>query len=161
MQIIEKDILEDEDILDYICFTANSFVKNNGALVMGAGFAKTIKDKFIDIDFKFGAIVNDVKEVVNIHRTSYDILKRDFPRYGLVFVDNIGAFQTKYAFNNKSPIELVQFSTEKLKEFAENNPDKIIGLNYPGIGLGGLQEEQVLPLIETLPDNVLIYKKSI
>lgn len=160
MQIIEKDILDDEEILDYICFTSNSFVKNNGSLVMGAGFAKSIKDKFPNIDLEFGKLINSITDLVSIHRTSYDILKRNFPRYGLVFIDNIGAFQTKYSFNNPSTVELIQFSTEKLKEFAENNPNKLIGLNYPGIGLGKLQEEQVLPIIETLPDNVLIYKKS-
>lgn len=158
MQIIEKDILEDEEILDYICFTANSFIKNNTALVMGAGFAKTIKDKFKDIEFKFGKLISETKDFVKVHRTPYDILKRDFPKFGLVFVDNIGAFQTKYSFTNNSTVELIQFSTEKLKEFAENNPDKTIGLVYPGIGLGRLQEGQVLPILEILPDNVLIYK---
>ena len=69
-----------------------------------------------------------------------------------------GMFQTKYHYGDNSSIELIEFSTELLKEYSNRNPQEKIYLNYPGINHGRLKEEDVYPIIKELPDNVYIWK---
>lgn len=164
MKIIEKDIWDDFNELDYLLFTANSFIKNDKSLAMGRGIAKEVKDRFPDIDKKFGKLILEnihLHEVKKVHRSEYDVKKKDFAKFGLILLDKIGAFQTKYHFRDRSDLDLISFSTSLLESFANENPDKVIGLTFPGINFGRLSEESVLPIIESLPQNVRVYKYAI
>ena len=164
MNIIEKDIWDDFEELDCLLFTANSFIKNDKSLAMGRGIAKEVKDKFPGIDKEFGEIImstlysNDSKR---LHRSEYDTVKKDFSKFGLIVLGKIGAFQTKYHFKYKSELSLIEFSISMLDVYARDNPDKLIGLTFPGINYGKLSEEDVLPFLETLPDNVRVYKYAV
>jgi len=123
-----------------------------------------VKDKFPGIDKEFGEIImstlysNDSKR---LHRSEYDTVKKDFSKFGLIVLGKIGAFQTKYHFKHKSELSLIEFSISMLDVYARDNPDKLIGLTFPGINYGKLSEEDVLPFLETLPDNVRIYKYAV
>ena len=55
-------------------------------------------------------------------------------------------------------LDLIQYSTNLLGQIAMHHPNKIILLNYPGIGNGKLSQELVRPILEQLPNNVWIYK---
>jgi hypothetical protein len=132
---------------DLLLFTANSTLNREKALVMGAGAALTARQRMPDLS----------------HALGVRILGRGGSggKYGIVSVQTqnnkrVGAFQTKYHFRDKADIELIAFSCMMLKRFAPNF--ERIAMNYPGIGLGGLSEHLVQPIIETLPDNVFIYK---
>lgn len=129
------------DEVDYFCFTANNVVTSSGRLVMGAGIAKQVRDRFPGIDKKFGTYLN--------------VLNRDV--YGLMLVNSIIAFQTKRQFMNLSCIEVIKQSTNELSSKAAIIPSKKYCLNYPGIGHGGLPKSIVEPIIQTLPDNVQIW----
>jgi hypothetical protein len=131
---------------DEYLITTNSILNNKGCLIMGAGAALEAKQKFKGIDKLFG-------KYIQIHGGSGCL-------YGCIpkLFRNFGMFQTKYHFCELSPIELIEFSTEMLKEYSEKWADQIYHLNFPGINYGGLKEDQVLPIIKILPDNINVWK---
>ncbi len=52
---------------------------------------------------------------------------------------------------------LIVFSTRKLLAWCDKHPTARVHLNMPGVGLGGLTREQVLPALERLPDAVTVW----
>lgn len=81
--------------------------------------------------------------------------------FGVRFVKHnsqwIGAFQTKYNWQDPSPLELVKYSVFKLTEIARVRPKYIFHLPFPAISNGGQSVDDVLPLLKCLPDNVIVY----
>lgn len=124
-------------------FTANSTLTKEGCLVMGVGCAKAVRDTYNGIDKLFGEKVG-AKEEFNL----------EFINYKGVW---IGAFQTKIHWRKLSPLYLVQDSIDKLKRISEERPSWAFHLPCPAISHGGLNKDEVLPLLEALPDNVIIY----
>lgn len=127
----------------YFIFTGNSVIKNNGALVMGSGMAKQVRDRIPGIDLLLGKSITQRNKQLRV--------------YGFVHNRKIGVFQTKIHYNEKSSDWIITQSTESLCTFARHHKDKKIHMNYPGIGLGGLTKEVVLPIIKQLPDNVYVW----
>lgn len=129
---------------DVLMFTANSVVKNNGALVMGAGAALAVRKLFPGIDRYFGRQIESMSEF----RTVFVYFQHK----------NIGAFQTKRYHGDNSSLVLLRNSVSELKNMALQNSHRIFHLNYPAIGYGALPISLVQPLVEGLPDNVYLYK---
>ena len=132
---------------DVLFFTANNVV-NNGKLVMGAGAARAVKDKWPTTPTLLGQKI---------------LLKQRSGFFGIVYCQQhngiIGAFQSKYHWKNPSSLDLIKSSCEQLSNFAILNISKRISLNFPGIGFGGLKRTDVLPLLEILPDNVTVWER--
>ena len=124
-------------------FTANSVIKNDGKLVMGVGCTKVVRDFYQGIDKLFGA------EIEHMSKFSVKFVKWNG--------QNIGAFQTKYNWTDPSPIELVEYSTKFLKFIADNRPHHTFHLPCPAVNHGGRNVEDILPLLDILPNNVIIY----
>lgn len=146
MKLMYGDLYSDENFnnYDFVGFTANSVVKVDGSLVMGAGSAKAVRDKWKGIDKVFGSLVLE---------------KGD--RYFIVVdkVSKIFALQTKMHYKDKSPIGLVKKSLAVLKRSAEMYPDKLFAVPFPGISNGGLDREILINVVSTLPDNVHVWEK--
>jgi hypothetical protein len=143
--ILKTGNMWDEPADLYFC-TTNSTLTHDGRLVMGKGSAKEMCRRHGGIDKLFGIAVH-----------TYG------PRYG-VLVQNydsvlLGAFQTKYNWREPSSPDLIQYSTSKLLWICEHY-DYTIFLPFPGIGCGGLTEDEVLPIISVLRDNVVIWRRS-
>lgn len=133
---------ENFNYYDYVGFTANNVITSKGKLVMGAGNAKQVRDMFSGIDSRFAEILQ--------HR------KEDY----LMCLDKetrVFAFQTKRHFKHNSPIELVEASCRKLKGIAERT-GKLFAIPFPGINHGKLLREDVLKILEDLPDNVHVWE---
>lgn len=125
-------------------FTANSTIRQNGCVVMGRGNAAVVRDFYKGIDKKFGHVIEHLSV------------------FGVQFVQHnsqwIGAFQTKVHWQDKSPLDLVQRSILHLKTIAEKRPSHTFHLPCPAINNGGQSEDVILPMLECLPDNVIVYK---
>jgi hypothetical protein len=135
--------------VDVKCFTSNGVVKSNGHLVMGAGTARIVKDMYPYLPSLLGSdIMANYKKTNGVYS------------YGFIFNSEyrIGALQTKYHFKDNSSVEIIKFALSKLTIFANANRSKLIGIVYPGIGLGNLRIADVEYLLEGLPANVLIFK---
>lgn len=136
------------DEADIFLITTNSFVKKNGRLVMGAGIAKAIRDRF-QID---GILGEEIKNRCG-HLGEYNVLCCP-QRLGSTW---LCAFQVKYHFANAADLQLIWRSTQRLKAYALNHPALQMHLNFPGIGNGKLDYEAVKPIVDELPDNVNVW----
>ncbi len=139
--------LASTDASNLYLFTGNSYIKKNGALVMGRGAARQVRDMYPGIDKQIGDAM----------------AQRHLGFYGLVGFygpnENIGVFQVKYSYEKRAQFEIITRSVEALEKYAREF-DRAIHMNYPGIGNGGLMQTDVAPLLTSLPDNVFLYRSS-
>jgi hypothetical protein len=134
---------------DLIFVTTNSYIRNDGALVMGRGAALECKTRYPGIEYDFGNMISRLHKVGPISNPS--------EKYGILVHETlpIGIFQVKYHFRDVADTNLILYSTQLLNELSKT---KTISINFPGIGFGQLDEMQVLPIISQLSDNVTIYR---
>lgn len=131
---------------DLFCFTANGTIKNDGSLVMGRGTALQVKEKILGIDFKFGRLISE-------DEYTYGLALYKWPGVQLM-----GAFQVKDDFRDAASLGLIKVACKKLFDWLMDNPTARVDLNFPGIGNGRLKRENVLPIIQLLPDNVHVWE---
>ena len=134
---------------DAFCITTNSYIRNDGELVMGRGIAKQTKELFEDLPLALG---NKVEERCG-HLGTYGLLPSNRND-----IDKFVAFQVKSHFKNEADLGLISKSADRLSEIAMMYPNKRFDLNFPGIGNGGRSQSEVMPLIEGMPDNVHIWR---
>lgn len=145
---------------DIVIFTANNVITKDGKLVMGAGAAKACLDAFPGVDKQIVKAMKFLPDKRNFGfiSTSTRLVKGLIDKNVSRFV---GAFQTKRSYREPSTIEIIKNSVKILKKHATYGFELsswIYHMNFPGIGLGGLREDEVLPIIGELPDNVFVYK---
>lgn len=128
---------------DKFIITTNSWLKANGAVVMGRGIAKVARDRFPGIDIAMGNAIASNCGHMGV--------------YGFLEGSKICAFQVKRHFKEKAELDLIIRSCNALTMFAIENRDLSIHLNFPGIGYGGLDIQNVLPIVSKLPDNVNVW----
>lgn len=129
---------------DLFLITTNSFIKRNGALVMGAGIAKQARDMFSGLDLALGQRID--------HLGLYGLLiSENYPERKL------GAFQVKRHWKDTASLDIIEKSTSMLNHIAPNDGLQI-HLNFPGIGNGKLNRKAVLPLLEKLSGSVTIWE---
>jgi hypothetical protein len=127
--------------------TTNSYVAQGGKLVMGRGVALQATEMYPGIAYRYGKLIP--------HLGRYGVMFLADPEYR----EWPGLFQVKYHFKQPADLELIKYSVECLKKQVLESPVKTVwALNYPGIGWGQRTEEEVLPLISELPDNVVVCK---
>lgn len=127
-------------------FTANQVIKSNGRLVMGAGNAKACLDAHPNMDLRMARLFQKYP-----HKLVHTVGSSQ--SYGFV-----GAFIVKDHWRRPADINLVIKATGQLEQLAKDNPSYTFHLPFPAIGKGGLSVNEVLPIIQQLPDNVLVYK---
>jgi hypothetical protein len=142
---VRKDIWADWDSVDHFIVTTNAIIKRNGGLVMGAGLAKQVRDKWRGVDIAFANAIKGTGQ------PEY---------YGCLVGSKLGLFQVKVHFKDKASLKLISNSARDLAYIAEANPNKVYALNFPGIGNGKLDFAEVNDCIKViLPDNVWVYTK--
>lgn len=156
MKIVTGELFDSKD--DILLVTTNSYLRKDGALVMGRGAALQLKTKFPEIDYYFGKMIKYYSK----HLGEYNVLLKyvaksdvelQFPMYGI--------FQVKYHFGDPADIELIKRSVNKLSHIVSKVHGNLnVSMNFPGIGFGQLEYEDVLPVVSELPDNVTLYLKE-
>lgn len=131
----------------WFVFTSNANIKGNRELVMGAGSAKVCKLTHDGLALELGKKVKMYQK--NTFRKEYGVM--------VSLTHSVVALQTKYDWNDKSPIALVEASLAKFKRLANMNQNSIFHMPIPGMGCGGLVLEDVLEPLLSLPYNVRIY----
>ena len=134
------------DAIGYVIVTTNSFLTSETKLVMGKGAAWELKMKVPGIDHEFGKMI--------LEKCGH------LGRYGLLLHGKYGALQVKYRFDEKANLELIKFSLGKLASLASKSKHDWFNVNFPGIGNGGLNKTDVLPLLDILPRNVYVWEKE-
>ena len=134
------------DDVDLFCITTNETLTKRGALVMGAGIARQARDRFSGIDLRFGQLVANLDQPYGL------LVLPDYP------AGKLAAFQVKHHFRSDASLDLIARSTKMLIDWCSIHPEAKVALNFPGIGLGNLDEETVLPIIDKLPEQVQVWK---
>lgn len=153
--------------------TTNAYINKCGELVMGRGAAKEAKERMPWLPGEAAKQISCVKDSwKSYYKGNYTkkygfkvICEDDSNGFGIY--QRCGIFQVKYHFKDKAHLDLISYSVEHLIEWIwhenskphfPNFPIKQYVMNFPGTGYGGLKEEDVLPIISALPDNVIIYQ---
>lgn len=145
MRLAEGDMWSAYDQADLFLVTTNSVLNRYGALVMGAGIARQARERFPELDAALGNAVVQVGD-------TYGLIVS--PRWPTA---KLGGFQTKVRWHDPSSLELINFSASKLVAWCKAHPTARVHLNMPGVGHGRLSREQVLPILEPLPDTVTVW----
>lgn len=132
------DIFQQRDA-DAICFTSNGIVKSDGTLTMGAGIAKSFRDRYKGLSDLAGKWVKTSGNCVGVlTNTKPHILN----------------FPTKKHWKEPSSLMLIRKSAKELLEITNKRGWKKVYLSRPGCGLGQLDwEKQVKPLVKDLFDD--------
>ncbi len=131
----------------------NGVVRGDGALVMGAGAAKALAQAYPHLPRVFGRMARSEPRMGNWHL------------YGLLVTQvapglYTGLFQSKGDWKAPADLSLIAYSARKLAEWLKENPGLEAHLAFPGVGLGGLEEEEVLEVLEPVLGDlpVTLYK---
>lgn len=122
-----------------VCITTNGMVKLNGECVMGRGNALQATQKVPGIAKELGSLIKEQGNMVT-----------------LLDEGRILAFPVKKLWMLKADLALIAESARLLGVMAREMADTMFYLPRPGCGNGGLEWEQVRPMLEGLPGNVRV-----
>lgn len=163
MKEIKKDLFDciSEEDVDAICITTNGHVTDSGSGIMGGGCAGVCSRRWPEteknlgsmlskigknIPFIIGALDNDSKYIEptlnNIREHKYNCLIFSFPT-----IDNL---------MDGSKISLIETSATIMVYYANALKLRKIVLGRPGVGIGGLQWQDVKKAIEPILDDRFI-----
>ncbi len=130
----------------------NGVVRKDGLLTMGAGAAKALAQAYPHLPRVFGKMARSEPRMGNWHL------------YGLLVIQvapglSTGLFQTKGDWRDRADLGIIRYSATVLAEYLQKNPQEA-HLAFPGIGLGGLEESEVLEVLEPILRDfpVTLYK---
>ncbi len=140
---------------DLFLITTNPIIRKDGAVVMGRGIAKEMATRFPQLPYVFAERYLEAK-----HEQDY------VDPLAMYYVGTIGIFgnqlvswfMVKDHWQSPAKLNIIEQSTRELLRYANFQPARRFDLNFPGIGNGKLAREDVLPIIEQLPDNVHVWE---
>lgn len=119
-----------------VCFTTNGMIKKNGELVMGKGIALQTKQRYPDVPLRLGQAV------------------KAWGNQPFYFRDhNIISFPTKHDWRQPSDFDLIRESTINLRILTDYYSFGAVYLTPPGCGNGGLNWNEVEPVISPILDE--------
>ncbi len=123
--------------------TGNGVVRRDGLLTMGAGSAKALAQAYLHLPRVFGKMARSTPNMGGWHL------------YGLLIIQvapglHAGLFQSKGHWRDRADLSLIAYSAKKLVEWLRNNPGWEVHMAFPGVGLGGLDEGEVLGVLEPI-----------
>lgn len=138
--------------VDLFLVTTNPIVTKAGKCVMGRGIAKEMSDRYPEVPFALAGVITYSSDPT--YKFCGDIGKVDNQQIGYFMVKDHWIEPAKLSIINASVVALLL----KLDYMIKYKPDCTVALNFPGIGNGKLKREDVLPLLEVLPDNVHVWE---
>ncbi len=152
---VKGDIWDAYQDADLFCFTTNAVINGRKELVMSAGMALQVAMRYKGIARAIGSTLIQRYSPVNSICPDYHLLVSErWPDAKLA------CFQSKRAWWSSSDLRLVEASAEALADWATQRPEARIVLNFPAVGRGGFPQANVMPVLECLPDNVTIWRRS-
>ena len=118
---------------EYVIITTNGITKRNGELIMGAGLALLAAEQYPQLAKQLGG------HVVNYGNRCFIL-----PKHNLI------SFPTKNHYKDKSDWVLIEKSLDELKSMIHKFGVEKVYMPRIGCGLGGLDWEEVKPLIEKI-----------
>ena len=146
--ILEKGNMWDAFGKGIFMITTNPIRRNDGAVVMGRGIALEAKTKYPQLPYDFGRQLDALHPEIDQQYVGPIGIYQEVP---------IWFFMVKNHWKEPARLDIIKDSCFYLAHgFAWD--DTRIDLNFPGIGNGKLKRNDVLPLLEELPNNVHIWE---
>jgi len=180
--IVQEELWKHPGFPGMIVLTTNATVTEKGLLIMGRGAALQAKRRIPDIDRECTKIIRNATRSIWSYPAPHGEMAQEayyqecamededyYHGVGYYFrvvrepiEDKIGfgIFQVKVHFRNRAELELIRRSASILCDYANQNLNTQIRMNYPGIGAGRLPMHDIEPLLEILPENVTICYKE-
>ena len=145
-------IIKTLDIWDYkeqidegsvmLCITTNGDTNSQGLAVMGRGVALQASKQYPGLSNNLGAKIK---------------IWGGAPFGGILSTNpRLFSFPVKYHWKDKADISLIKWSTQVLATFMRNTSNRTVLLPRPGCGNGGLDWEEVEPIVNRLSDDVWV-----
>jgi hypothetical protein len=148
---------------DLWLFTANSYIRKDGQLVMGRGLALDVKKRYPYLPKPLGDMIKRTAQRRLLTRNP--LYGGHMGYYGVVCElgrpvrAKIGAFQVKRHYRDRAELAIIGYSCVVLEQLlVDNSHVERVDMNFPGIGYGRLLREHVLPIIAELPDKVHVWE---
>lgn len=180
MILMQRDMWDYWGVADAVCITTNGWVKSNGENVMGAGCAGEAAKRFPGIAYHLGQAIRKnghrvqiipgttipfgtPSALVSFPTKIVSLIPRSFADIGEQVLDRYKT-QVKVGSNVpgwmcKSTLGMIRFSVEELRQLADENNWETLVLPLPGVNMGGLSKNSVLPIVETLDDRFVVVIK--
>lgn len=138
---------------DLFLITTNPIRRKDGALVMGRGIALEAAKRFPDLPFAYG-----IDTAMDAWTQGYEdaLHPSCCNTVGTYDGQLMGYFMVKHHWREPADLEIIRQSVRQCSRLF-STLDRV-DLNFPSIGNGKLKREDVLPIIEQLPDNVHIWE---
>lgn len=133
---------------DAVVVTTNGFVKNNGRAVMGKGSAKEAAVRWPFLPELLGEAIKTYGNIVFI----WGLQDLDKDNETLRF-NNILTMPVKHNWWEPADITLIERSAKDLKEEVDLWHFESVVMGQPGCGNGGLDWEEVKPILNDILDE--------
>lgn len=142
---------------DLFMITTNPIRRNDGAVVMGRGIAKEASTRYPRMPYDFGYRLAQAEHWQAYEDALHPVNIGIIDRYD---EQPVGWFMVKHHWRSPADVTVIDKSARLLAGWANGKARLIkrIDLNFPGIGNGKLDREEVLPLLQQLPDNVHVWE---
>jgi hypothetical protein len=150
---------------DLFLITSHSTLTGRGALVMSSGAALDARRRFSEfgIDRALGEAVQsrvrpapggDIYVGYTIYGRYHVLVSQRWPK------SKLGLLQVRDYFGRPANLGLIAESCRRLAAWCGDNPTARVHLDYPGIDTGQLSIYDVAPPVDTLPDNVTVWRPT-
>lgn len=134
---------EIDDGRKMLCITTNGDTNKLGLAIMGKGIALQSSKHYPGLSNNLGAKIKTWGEA------PFGGILSQTPR--------LFSFPVKYHWRDKADLSLIKWSTQVLATFLRNTgQERVVLLPRPGCGNGGLDWEDVEPIVSRLPDCVWV-----
>lgn len=120
--------------------TTNGTLKKNGEAVMGRGCALEAKLRYPTLPLELG---NRIKDFGNVP-------------FGFIYDVDLITFPVKHQFWQRADIELIKQSAEEIQVVLHMLPYDTIVMPRPGCGNGGLDWNDVKPILNEILDDSFV-----
>lgn len=164
MRMMQGNMLDVIEHSHLFVISTNGILKADGSLVMGAGIAGQIAEKYPSIPKLAGNCIKAGR-----YPTSHEVHWKHSGvshRYSFIQLPgtSISLFQVKGAWWESAKLFMIHQSALAMKKVIDNfvaqyKCEPVVHMNFPGIGKGCLSKEVVLPTLQSiLPDFVHVWE---
>lgn len=140
------------------CVTTNAYIRRDGALVMGRGIARQLRDIQPEVAWDAAELIREFERRLYGFVTLMVVQPANRVRSEIHQL--VGLFQVKNHFRDPADLKIIEHSVQMLKAYLFDHQQELVevNLNYPGIGYGHRTVEAVEPLLRSLPPAINVWR---
>ncbi|MGE5221061.1 MAG: hypothetical protein ACM3PY_01405 [Omnitrophica WOR_2 bacterium] len=150
MPVIQDELWRNPGNPGMIVVSSHSWIDEEGRLFMGYGQAKEAIRRIPEIERECAEMIR-AYAVDRIY--GFIPVRPSRPKENIV---GFGLFQTRYRWDEPADPDLIKYSMDCLREYAQQNNRLKIRMNFPGVNNEGLPADQVAHLLIPVPATVTV-----